>query len=215
MNDDSLLREINEDIRRDKARDAWNRNRGMLIALVVAIVVGTAGGQVYRTQKAKHDSGMTSALLDAKQELESGKPKEAAALLKQAAAKESGEDRALLQSWQARAELTAGDDAAAEATMADIIKTAAKDSAWRDLACIWTAGLKGAMPEACAGNGQSPLRGVKHEMAAATAMEAGDFDRARAELASLRALPNATPEQQARAMQLELLLPPQESAAAK
>lgn len=212
---DSLLREINEDIRRDKARDAWKKNRGMLIALVVAVIVGTAGGQVYRHQKMKNDSGMTSALLEAKQQLEAGKPKEAASLLGKAAAAESGDDRALLQSWQARAELTAGDDAAAEATMTEIIKTAAKDSTWRDLACVWMAGLKGAMPGECTGNGKSALAGVKHEMAAATAIEAGDFDRARAELASLRTMTNATPEQQARAMQLELLLPPQESAAAK
>jgi hypothetical protein len=212
MVDNTLMREINEDIRRDKARDFWKNNKTTLLAVAIAVVVGTGAGQVYHNMQNKRDAEMTAELLEAKQILESGKAKEAADLFEKAAATRKGDRKALLQVWQARAEVTAGDDKAASATLRDIIANGDRKSAWRDVACVWVAGLEGTLPKECASNEPSPLAQMKHELAAADALAAKDWTRARAEIASLRATPGISPEQQARAMQLELLLPPQETA---
>lgn len=207
---DQLLREINEDIRRDKVRSLWQRNKGALLALAIAVVVGTAGGQVYRSMKTKNDAVDTAGLLAGQELLESGKPAEAAARFKAAAAGARGEHKAMLHTWQARAELTAGNNDAARTTLATVIEEASKTGIWRDLACVWSAGLDGALPASCTTDGASPLLSLKRELAAADAIAASDYARARTEIDALRSASGATPQQQARAMQLELLLPPRE-----
>ena len=41
--DDSFIREVNEELRSDRMKDAWRRYGKILIAAAVILVVGTAG----------------------------------------------------------------------------------------------------------------------------------------------------------------------------
>lgn len=47
MSDDSFFREVNEEIRQDKAKALWDRYGALIIGLAVAIVLGTAAFVVY------------------------------------------------------------------------------------------------------------------------------------------------------------------------
>lgn len=213
MTDDLIMREVNDAIRRDRAKDAWERNKMTLLALAIAVVIGTAGGQLYRSMKDGHNADMTNELLTAQRLLETGKAAEAAAAFGKTAEAQKGEQKALLQIWQARALITAGEEAKAKEVLADIIAHAKKDGTWRDLACVWTAGLGDLLPKECDTNTATPFARMKHELAAADAIAARDYTTARTQLAKLKG-GNVTPEQQARAMQLELLLPPEQAAKA-
>ena len=61
-------------------------------------------------------------------------------------------------------------------------------------------------------NDDTPLLATRRELIAADALKNGDFTRARAELAALEGSNGATGDQRIRAMQLKLLLPPEEEA---
>jgi len=48
FNDDSFIREVNEELRSDQMKGAWRRFGRYLIALAVLIVLGTVGYKVYQ-----------------------------------------------------------------------------------------------------------------------------------------------------------------------
>jgi hypothetical protein len=48
FNDDSFIREVNEELRSDQMKGAWRRFGRYLIALAVLIVLGTVGFKVYQ-----------------------------------------------------------------------------------------------------------------------------------------------------------------------
>lgn len=210
---DILIREVNDAVRRDRAERMWKQNRVLLVALVVAIIVGTAGGQIYRHWKNERNAGFSDALVNATQAINGDDPKAAIAPLERLVAESRGEQEAIAGLWLARAQLRAGDTAQAGTTLAGVIATAERGSAWHDTACIWQAGLLDAWPEGCNTSVGSPLQPAKLELAAADALAAKDWERARTLLAKLREVSANLPEQRSRAQQLSLLLPPQPEAA--
>jgi len=82
MSDDSFIREVNEEIRQERARLIWERFGPIAIAAAVLVVLGTAGfvGYEYWTQKQASRSG--DAFLQALTLANSGKPDDALAALK-------------------------------------------------------------------------------------------------------------------------------------
>jgi hypothetical protein len=56
FNDDSFIREVNEELRSDQMRFVWRRFGRVIIAVAVLIVVGTAGYNGYRYW-ASHQAG--------------------------------------------------------------------------------------------------------------------------------------------------------------
>lgn len=59
MTDDSFFREVNEELRSDRAKEIWRRYGAVIIGLAVAIVLGTAGwrGYVYWSETQASKSG--------------------------------------------------------------------------------------------------------------------------------------------------------------
>jgi hypothetical protein len=59
MSDDSFIREVNEEIRQDKAKAAWRRFGPLLIGAALLVVLGTAGwrGYEYWTESRANRSG--------------------------------------------------------------------------------------------------------------------------------------------------------------
>jgi hypothetical protein len=82
MSDDSFIREVNEEIRRDQAQALWDRYGPAAIALAVAVVIGTAAYVAYEywaETRANHSGDQFSQALAL---ANSGKPDEALAALK-------------------------------------------------------------------------------------------------------------------------------------
>lgn len=206
---DLLVQEVTEAVRRDRAEKFWVENRGLLIAVVVAVIVGTAGGQMYRSHKNERNSAFTATLVDATKTINAGDANEAIAPLRALSEKASGEQRSVALLWLARAELKAEKTADAEVTLTQAIQSAEKNSVWQDTACVWLAGTKGTWPEGCDAMAASPLQATKLELAAADRIAAQDWPAARRLIAKLREATENLPEQHRRTAQLELLLPPE------
>ncbi|PYE90543.1 tetratricopeptide repeat protein [Phyllobacterium leguminum] len=81
MADDSFFREVNEEIRSDRAKAVWRRFGPLLIGAAVAIVVGTAGMVVYRHWSASQASTSGDKYLSALDLADQGKNDEALAAL--------------------------------------------------------------------------------------------------------------------------------------
>lgn len=212
---DILIQEVNDAVRRDRAERLWKQNRVTLIALIVAVIVGTAGGQIYRNWKNDRNAVFSAALVNATQAINGDTPKAAIAPLSALVKESHGEQKAIAGLWLARAQIRTGDTTQAEATLTDVIATAGRGSAWQDTACIWQVALIDAWPEGCDASANSPLQAAKLELAAADALAEKDWERARVLLVKLQDLSANLPEQRSRAHQLSLLLPPKPEAPAK
>lgn len=210
---DMLIQEINEAVRRDKAERMWQENRGLLIALVVAIIVGTGGGQVYRHWKNEQNARFTSTLVEATGQINGGDVDKAETALKALAKDARGEQKTIASLWLARAQLKQGDTKAAGKTLETVIQTGERGSAWHDTACIWQTGIQGEWAKGCDASAASPLRSTKLELATADAIAKSDWVKARSLLAQLKDEAKTLPEQRIRAQQLSLLLPPESAPA--
>lgn len=210
---DMLIQEVNEAVRRDKAERMWQENRGLLIALVVAIIVGTGGGQVYRNWKNEQNARFTTTLVEATGQINGGDVAKAETALKVLVNDARGEQKAIASLWLARAQLKQGDTKAAEKTLETIIQSGARGSAWHDAACVWHTGIRNEWAAGCDASADSPLRSTKLELATADAIAKGDWMKARSLLAQLKDAAKTLPEQRIRAQQLSLLLPPESAPA--
>lgn len=206
---DLLIQEVTEAVRRDRAEKFWVENRALLIALVVAIIAGTAGGQIYRNWKHAKNEQFSSTLVKATASINGGNAQTAIEPLTALVKTSRGEQKAVAGLWLARAQIGSGATKDAQATLSDIVKTAGKNSVWQDTACIWSAGLGEGWPEGCDASAGSPLQALKLELAAADAIGKQEWEQARTLLAKLHELTANLPEQQKRATQLQLLLPPE------
>lgn len=210
---DMLIAEVNEALRRDKAERFWVDNRKGLFALVIAVIVGTAGGQIYRTWKAEKNAHFSATLVEATQTINGIKPHKAIAPLKALVEKSSGEQRTIAQLWLARAYIQSNDKKRAhDAVLLAILQDAERGTVWYDTACVWAAALAYTFPVECDASVASPLQSTKLELAAADAISKQDWVKARPLVAKLKELSATLPEQRERANQLALLLPPAQDA---
>lgn len=65
LNDDSFIREVNEELRSDQFRGAWKRYGRFVIALAAVIVIGTAGERIYSYWQSTQASASGDAFLQA------------------------------------------------------------------------------------------------------------------------------------------------------
>jgi hypothetical protein len=82
MSDDSFFREVNEEIRQDKARALWDRYGALVIGLAIAIVLGTAAFVAYEYWTASRASRSGDDFAQALALANEGKNDEALAALK-------------------------------------------------------------------------------------------------------------------------------------
>ena len=208
---DTLLQEVDEALRAERAGALWAKYRGTIIGVAVALVLGVAaktGWQHYREAKGGE---MLVKLTEAQTLLEGGKPVEAATAFGAIAAEATGEFKDLALVWQSRALLNAGkkDEAIAP------LKAAVADGAslWSDIACLRLAGLDAAAADSCLGaKTASPLAAIRAQWSAANLWAKGDVSGAKAMLEALIADKNTTPDTSARLTQWLALMNAQKAA---
>ncbi|MEK1896666.1 MAG: tetratricopeptide repeat protein [Rhizobium sp.] len=81
FNDDSFIREVNEELRSDQVKGAWRRFGRYLIALAVLIVLGTVGYKVYEYWDDNQSSGTGDQFIAAMKLADENKSDEALAAL--------------------------------------------------------------------------------------------------------------------------------------
>ncbi len=64
-NDDTFIREVNEELRSEQLQTAWKRFRPFIIGLAVLIVVGVAGASLYQWWEARESSASGDRFLTA------------------------------------------------------------------------------------------------------------------------------------------------------
>lgn len=116
-----LIRELEEDIRRDQLRDAWKRYGWIIISLCVILVAGTAGSVGWKSYRAAQGEKYTAQLIAAASEKDDARRNAAyAQLMKDAGTHAQGAMAGLRLAADQRA---SGKEAEALATYRIIVET--------------------------------------------------------------------------------------------
>ncbi len=175
FNDDSFIREVNEELRSDQFRSVWRRFGRIIIGLAVLIVVGTAAHRAYDYWQTQRASGSGDEFLSALKALE------------KLAAEGHGSYPVLARMRAATLQAEKGDAAGAAKTFSEIGKDSAVPPALRDAAKVRAGWLLidsapydqvSAEIEAMA-TPQNALRNSAREALGLSAYKAGDFKKAR------------------------------------
>lgn len=215
MNDlsqDSLLREIDEDIRRERYARLWKRFGGYIIAAVVAVLVGVAGYQFWQYRVETQRQQASARFAAAWALITTDRPAAERALADIAADGPGG--FAILAGLRQAALLAESGDAQAARNVYLQVQRGADDPLYRDLAVVREAMLalqKEAIPidaEAIADKlkpltgDTNPWRFSARELSAVLAWRSGQIGEARGFLDGLAADPQAPAEMRERAQQL-------------
>ncbi len=205
-----IFREIDEDLRRDRHVELWKRYGNYIIALALAIVLGTAASVFWRDYAVKQreaDSAAFAAATGLVQDDRSGDAIAAFAAISQ----DAGEGYAQLAPFHEAALLAkAGDRDSAVAAYDAIAEGGSIDGLYRDLATLLSLMLRiddgepaaleaGLQPLAA---DDAPWRYSAREFQALLALRTGDSVKASGILSGLADAPGAPPALRARAIEL-------------
>lgn len=189
---DTFIEEVDEEVRRDRALQLWQRYRVLLIAGVVAILGGVAGYQIWQKYRTGQAEAGARAFFAAQRQAQSGQHAEAAKAF--ASLQSGGHDayRLLAQFQEAGQLVRAKDVAGAIAVYRRIAGDSGISSEYRDLARYFAAlngfdslpvddlrQLLGGIPAG------SPWSGVARELLAQSELKTGNRDAARKLLTEL------------------------------
>ncbi|MBB4121323.1 tetratricopeptide repeat protein [Martelella radicis] len=132
--DDSFIREVNEELRSDRMKDAWRRFGRYLIAAAVLLVIGTAGWRGYEYWQARKAAESGDIFLTALNEIEAGNLDAAGETLSKLEAEGHGSYPVLAELRSATLLSEAGDTAAAVSAFSSIGKDRSVPAAIRDAA---------------------------------------------------------------------------------
>lgn len=197
---DSLLKEIDEALRADRAGAFWQKHRSAIILFAAALILGTAANSVWQHHRQTKGGELLAALSANEQLLANGKAAEAALGFKTIADDTSGEVKDLALVWQSRAHVAAKQPAEAIAAL----QLAVKDghSLWADIACLRLAGLDAKAAAPClAAKNKSPLAATRAEWSAANLWGEGKTSEAIAALEAHLTNPDTSPDARARLAQ--------------
>ncbi|NLS04402.1 tetratricopeptide repeat protein [Rhizobium sp. P32RR-XVIII] len=136
FNDDSFIREVNEELRSDQMKSAWHRFGRYVIAAAVLIVLGTAAKVAYEYWDENQSSGTGDQFLAAMKLADENKSDEALAALAKLEKDGHGAYPVLARMRAATVQAQKGDTAAAVAAFEAIGKDQAVPEAVRDAAKI-------------------------------------------------------------------------------
>lgn len=188
----NFIEEVDEEVRRDRLEKAWKRWSPYAIGLVVLLLIGVAGHQVWKNWQAEKAAAAGAAFTAALGQAQAGKPADAAKAFADMAA--SGKDGyALLARFQQAAMLIeAKDTAGAVAAYAAIASDNGISQRFRDLANYLAAfhgfdtlGVDGVRKHVSAIPGDSPWYANGRELQALAELKAGNRDAARQQLTAL------------------------------
>ncbi|WFU86001.1 tetratricopeptide repeat protein [Rhizobium sp. CC1099] len=134
FNDDSFIREVNEELRSDQMKGAWRRFGRYVIAIAVLIVVGTAGKVAFDYWDDNRSSGTGDQFLAAMKLADENKSDEALAALATLEKEGHGAYPVLARMRAASVQAQKGDNAAAIAAFEAIGKDQYVPEAVRDAA---------------------------------------------------------------------------------
>ncbi|NNH33376.1 tetratricopeptide repeat protein [Rhizobium sp. SEMIA 4085] len=134
FNDDSFIREVNEELRSDQMKGAWRRFGRYVIAIAVLIVVGTAGKVAFDYWDDNRSSGTGDQFLAAMKLADENKSNEALAALATLEKEGHGAYPVLARMRAASVQAQKGDNAAAIAAFEAIGKDQSVPEAVRDAA---------------------------------------------------------------------------------
>lgn len=186
-NNDSFIREVNEELRSDQFRSAWKNYGRFVIALAVLIVVGTAGYRGYEYWHENQSSGAGDKFLAALTLANEGKADEAQAALAALETDGYGAYSVLARMRSATVEAEKGDPTAAIIAFSGIGKDNSVPAVIRDVARMRAAWLLvdngtyeqvSAEVEAMA-TPRDALRHSAREALGLSAFKAGDMTKAR------------------------------------
>ena len=205
-----FIREVQEDLQRDRALKLWRRFRYPLLGVVVAIIAAVAVVVVLEDADRARSQAEAERFAAAQALLEAGKGAEAAEAFATLAGESEGGFAALALLRAADAKAKAGDDAGAVAMLDALAKNSRVEPHYRDLANLLAAErlVDSATPEeidsrlATLLSPGNPWRALASELKAAAELCAGRTDAARATLSTLVDDPNATSGVRFRAREL-------------
>lgn len=202
MKSDEFIREVDEDLQRDKLKSLWDRFGNLVIAAAVLLVAGVAGYEGWKAwdRSQRHDEATRFATFEA--DLAAQRWEQAAEGLDGFAASATPGYAALARLREAAAQEGANDPAAAAAALDRLAGDAAADPLLRDLATLLSVSaqldngdaqtLRGRLlPLAETGR---PWRATARELLALLAIRTGETEQARNtldELAKDGGLPSA------------------------
>jgi hypothetical protein len=207
-NEDSLIREIDEEVRQDQIKALWRRFGPLAIGLAGTIIIGSGSYTLYRNMDMASRRADTSALLTMVDQLTAGETDLSAA---ESALATIGGARADIAGFvAANAAATAGDLADAITRYRAIADNGSIAASYRDVARLYWIGLaigiedRSALESALAPllAADSPYRASAQELMALIAWDAGDLEAARAALTALADDPDAQASLRGRASQL-------------
>lgn len=187
QDNDSFIREVNEELRSDRFQSIWGRFSGLIIGAAVLIVVGTGGAGVYEYWNSGRASDSGDQFLAALKLASENRNDEALAAFAELEKAGHGAYPVLARFRAATVEAAKGNADAAIATFSAIGKDKSAADVLRDAARVRAALLlvdKGsyeqvsAEVEALAAEGQA-LRYSAREALGLSAYKAGDFAKAR------------------------------------
>ncbi|HTI87420.1 MAG TPA: tetratricopeptide repeat protein [Alphaproteobacteria bacterium] len=206
---DSLIEEVDEDLRRDRAVALFRRYGAYLIALALGIIIAVAAVIVWRQYKSEREMTRSTTYAAALDAINRGNSEEASQLLGQvtAAGGASSGYGVLARLQDGALKAKGGDAAGATAIYDGIAADSGVDPLFRDLARILSAltsfdtadpaQLAGRLQPLAEGNG--PWRFSAKEISAHLALKAGDTARAKTLFAQIADDPRAPEEARSRA----------------
>ncbi|MCO5063281.1 MAG: tetratricopeptide repeat protein [Rhizobiaceae bacterium] len=181
MTDDSFFREVQEEIRQDKAKALWDRYGALIIGLAVAVVLGTAGFVGYEYWREARSGSAGDAFAQALQLARDGKSDEALAAFKKIEDESHGAYPVLARMRAATVLSEKGDAKGAVAGFDAVAADRSIDASLRDIARIRAAYIlvdSGAYNEVADRVEQlavdtNPMRAAAREALALSAWKAG------------------------------------------
>lgn len=185
--DDSFIREVNDELRSDQMRGVWTRFGGIIIAIAVLIVLATIGKVVYEYWRESSASKSGDAFLAALTLAKENKTDEAMAAFDALEKDGFGSYPVLARMRAATLQAQKGDAAAAIAAFSEISKDSSVNAALRDAARVRAAYLlvdTGTYEQVSAEVEQLavPQNGLRHsarEALGLAAYKAGDMAKAK------------------------------------
>lgn len=206
-NDDTLIREVEEELRRERMQEIWNRYGTYVLLGAVGIVAAVGGGRLYQDSRAAAAAAAGTAFEKAVTLVEKSKPDEARAAFEDIARNGPPGYAALARLQLAAAYTKAGDKAKAAETYAALADDKRADGTLRSLAALHLSMSKvgdGAFTEVenrlnDLAADTSPWKSNARELIAVAQLKAGKVDKARAELEQILADQAAAPSVRERA----------------
>lgn len=195
MASDGFIREVDDELQRDRMAMLWKRFGPLMIGLTSLVVLATAGKVAWDAWQARQLEQQGAAFAEAEATLDRDDPVAAAAEFASLADAQGGDSSAIARLREAEARLASDDPEAALTLLNQVASTEGIDPIFRDFAAVAAAQRNVAMGQAerarellaTRAGPDSPFHHSARELAAIAALEAGSIPDATELLLELRA----------------------------